>query len=211
MHVYRNDVGVENAAPSSAGGLSAQVDAATRTVQLSWNAASDDETLSAALTYDLDIYRTATFGAVPHRLPEPGNVSSVLDWELTGLPDGNYRWTVRAVDSAYNGGPIAQGTFRMGAASEVEPGQVPLTFELASQPNPFQGATSFRYALPSSVHVDLSVFDVHGRRVAQLVSEPRAAGYHEISWDASKLASGTYFARLTAGEITKHERVLLVK
>ena len=212
MHVYRNDVGAENAAPTAPGGLTAQVNQASRSVVLSWNAASDDRTPVAALTYDLDLFRTApSFGLVPHRLPEPGNVSSVLDWELTGLADGLYRWTLRAVDSAYNGGPIAQGTFRVGSAAGVEGAQIPLTFELATHPNPFHGSTSFRYALPSAAEVKLAVFDVHGRLVKQLVDETRAAGYHEISWEASNVASGTYFARLSAGDVTKTQRLLLVK
>src|SRR5690606_16221769 len=172
--------------------------------------ASDDRTPSAALTYDLDLWTSPSFGLLPHRLPEPGNVSSVLDWELTGLPDGLYRWTVRAVDSAYNGGPIAQGTFRIGAAADVE-GEIPLTFELATQPNPFHGSTSFRYALPTAQELSLAVYDVHGRLVKQLVDGTRSAGFHEISWDASGVASGTYFARLSTADATRTQRILLLK
>lgn len=211
MHVYRNDVGTENAAPTAPSGVVAQVNTATRTVEFSWNAASDDQTPAAALTYDLDLFRTGGSLGVPHRLPEPGNVSSVLDWSLNGLPNGNYRWTLRAVDSAYNGGPVAQGTFRIGDAADVETPAAPVTFELSSHPNPFHGSTSFRYALPAAAEVDLAVFDVHGRRVAQLVDESRAAGFHEISWKAEGLASGTYFARLSTGAVTKSQRLLLVK
>jgi hypothetical protein len=53
-------------------------------------------------------------------LPEPGNLSAITEWTLTGLPDGVYSWTLRAVDSAYNGGPTAAADFTVGVpASSV--------------------------------------------------------------------------------------------
>jgi hypothetical protein len=47
-------------------------------------------------------------------LPESGSVSAVSQWTLAGLPDGAYTWTLRAVDSAYNGGPLAEAAFTVG-------------------------------------------------------------------------------------------------
>jgi hypothetical protein len=44
-------------------------------------------------------------------LPESGSVSAINEWTMTGLPDGVYTWTLRAVDSAYNGGPTAEAVF----------------------------------------------------------------------------------------------------
>jgi len=43
-------------------------------------------------------------------LPEPGELGAVTSWVLTGLDPGSYTWSVRAVDSAFNAGPAAEGT-----------------------------------------------------------------------------------------------------
>ena len=90
-----------------------------RTVVLWWNPATDDLTPTQALTYDLRLYRDGAPASVPSMLPEPGSVSAVSQWTLAGLPDGAYTWTLRAVDSAYNGGPSAEATFTVGVPAST--------------------------------------------------------------------------------------------
>jgi len=114
MHVYRNDATGQNDAPSAPSFLNADVDGTARTVVLWWNPATDDLTPTQALTYDLRLYRDGAPASVPSMLPEPGSVSAVSQWTLAGLPDGAYTWTLRAVDSAYNGGPLAEAAFTVG-------------------------------------------------------------------------------------------------
>ncbi len=111
MHVYRNDAPGQNEAPSAPSFLNADVDGAANTVVLWWNPATDDLTPTDALTYDLRLYRNGAPATIPRVLPEPGSVSAVSEWTLTGLEGGAYTWTLRALDSAYNGGPAAEGTF----------------------------------------------------------------------------------------------------
>jgi len=114
MHVYLNDAAGQNDAPTAPSFLNADVDGATNTVALWWNPATDDLTPTDALTYDFRLYRDHAPAAVPNILPESGSVSAVNEWTLTGLPDGVYAWTLRAVDSAYNGGPLAESSFTVG-------------------------------------------------------------------------------------------------
>jgi hypothetical protein len=88
-----------------------------------------------------------------------------------------------------------------GAQSKLGSGKesIPIAYALhAASPNPFNPSTLIKFDLPEDSHVSLSVFDVLGRKVAQLVSDTYAAGYHSVSWDASGVASGVYFARFTA-------------
>jgi hypothetical protein len=66
-------------------------------------------------------------------------------------------------------------------------------------PNPFNSQTTLRYGVPIEMHVNLEVYDVLGRRVATLVNESRQAGFYEVPWSASNLASGVYIYRLIAG------------
>lgn len=94
----------------------------------------------------------------------------------------------------------------------------PLSYFLAeSFPNPFNPSTSIQFGLPEAAVVSLSVFDVLGREIQQLASGYYSAGYHTLTWNASDLSSGVYFARLrvtdAAGKqfFTKTSRLLLAK
>jgi photosystem II stability/assembly factor-like uncharacterized protein len=213
MHVYRNDVTGQNEAPWPPLGLSASVDEISGDVLLSWVAARDDLTPTAALTYDLNLYRDGAPVTSPHRLPEPGSISAATRWLLSGLPNGAYTWTLRAVDSAYNGGPAAQGAFTIGVATGADVTRiVPSTYAFGpNYPNPFRTETTLRFALPERARVEMSVYDVSGRLVRRLVDDAREPGIHEIRWDASGLATGPYFIRLNTGAFTKTRRVLLLK
>lgn len=212
IHVYRNDADGQNAAPAPPSGLTSTTDdPESGTVRLAWDPATDDSTPAAALTYDLDLRRDGEPVATPRRLPEPGSVSAVTDWVLTGLEDGVYTWTVRAVDSAFNGSEPAEGTFIVGSVSAEDEAAVPTAYALeANYPNPFAATTTLRFALPEPADVTLEVYDVLGRRVAQLVSEPHEAGFHEVRWDAAGFASGPYLVRLSTESFTATRRVLLV-
>jgi hypothetical protein len=78
-------------------------------------------------------------------------------------------------------------------------------------PNPFNPATTIRYALPEAANVKLEVFDLTGRRVALLVNERAEAGTHTVSFDASNLSSGLYLYRLTAGNSVLNRSLTLIK
>jgi hypothetical protein len=60
--------------------------------------------------------------------------------------------------------------------------------------------------------VRLEVFDLIGRKVATLVdNERKAAGWYQIAFDASNLASGIYFYRIVAGKYVDSKRMTLIK
>ena len=83
-------------------------------------------------------------------------------------------------------------------------------------PNPFRGTASIVYQLPARSDVDLAIFDLQGRRVATLWSGPRAAGRHEMRWEARDaggraVPSGVYFCRLAAGGSAVTRRLLVLE
>ena len=57
----------------------------------------------------------------------------------------------------------------------------------------------------------LTVYDVTGRLVEQLVSDVKPAGEHFVEWTGVNAASGVYFYRLEAGTITETRKMMLVK
>ncbi len=78
-------------------------------------------------------------------------------------------------------------------------------------PNPFNPTTAISFQLSAFSHVNLSVYDIGGREVVRLVNGMRDAGVHEISFDASHLASGIYIYRLTAGDFNATGKMVLMK
>lgn len=78
-------------------------------------------------------------------------------------------------------------------------------------PNPFNPTTALSYTLQTSSFVSLTVYDIAGREVAELVNGWKDAGVHEVTFDGSGLPSGIYFLRLEAGEYTGTQKMVLLK
>ena len=88
----------------------------------------------------------------------------------------------------------------------------PSTFVLEQNfPNPFNPSTSIRFSLIESAHVVLSIYNINGQQVATVVNETMGLGSHVVSFDASGLATGSYFYSLSAGSNTAVKKMLLLK
>ncbi|RJP80065.1 MAG: T9SS C-terminal target domain-containing protein [Candidatus Zixiibacteriota bacterium] len=96
--------------------------------------------------------------------------------------------------------------------TQVELASVPEVYDLQQNyPNPFNPATTISFSLPEISRVSLKVYDLQGRLVANLVDGNKEAGVHSVTFDASHLASGLYFARIEAGSYTEVLKMMLVK
>ena len=88
-------------------------------------------------------------------------------------------------------------------------------------PNPFNPTTTIRYELPQTGYVTLSVYNLLGQEVVQLVESPQTAGFHTVQWNGlntskQRVSSGVYFYRIairTDGktEFTSVRKMLLLK
>jgi hypothetical protein len=84
---------------------------------------------------------------------------------------------------------------------------------IGAAPSPFSESTRITFALPRAGHVDVSVFNVTGQRVAQLVSAARESGAHDVVWDGRdangrRVHAGVYFARIRSGGLARSARVV---
>ncbi len=83
---------------------------------------------------------------------------------------------------------------------------------LNAYPNPFNPSTTIGYSLPAPSSVILSIYNINGQLVEQLVdSRIELAGYHSVVWNADNFASGIYIVKLSAGGLTKTQKLVLLK
>jgi hypothetical protein len=80
-----------------------------------------------------------------------------------------------------------------------------------NHPNPFNPSTSISFNLPEGGQVSLKVFDMSGKEVANLVNSYFDAGRHSVNFDASSLASGVYYYKLTSGNFVTMKKMMLIK
>jgi len=78
-------------------------------------------------------------------------------------------------------------------------------------PNPFNPVTTISFSLPKSGLVSLKVFDNLGREITTLVNEEKEAGKHKVEFDASGLASGVYFYKITSRDFNATKKLILMK
>jgi hypothetical protein len=89
--------------------------------------------------------------------------------------------------------------------------EVPASYSLSQNyPNPFNPSTKIDFALPKDNFVALKVYDALGNETAVLVNGSLKAGSHSIDFDASALATGIYFYKLTAGS-SETKKMTLIK
>jgi hypothetical protein len=85
---------------------------------------------------------------------------------------------------------------------------VPTQFRLFQNfPNPFNPTTAIAYEIAEDARVTLSVYNILGQEVAKIFDSQRSAGYYEISWNGSSLASGTYFYQMQILERSGNQQV----
>jgi hypothetical protein len=92
------------------------------------------------------------------------------------------------------------------------------TYQLhPNYPNPFNPSTQIHFSIPKSEAVTLAVYDVHGRLIRNLIAnESHAQGTYKMQWDGrndagQQVASGIYFARISAGTFGATQKMNLVK
>jgi hypothetical protein len=90
--------------------------------------------------------------------------------------------------------------------------ELPAAYQLhQNYPNPFNPTTTVRYDLPGASDVRLVMYDLLGQEVAVLAHGRQKQGTHKLTFDASNLASGVYFLRLTAGEFIQTRKIMVIR
>jgi len=142
-----------------------------------------------------------------------GNSTLGGDW-ITGIAvdSSNNKWISYFSDGNDYAGIAEFNEHGILTGIENNKNQIPSSFSLSQNyPNPFNPSTIIKYQIPKESFVTLKIYDVLGREVKQLVNEEKSAGNYSVTLNASSLASGIYFYRITAGSYTSIKKMVLLK
>jgi FlgD Ig-like domain len=146
----------------------------------------------------------------------------VLEVDSDTIPDESYRLLVFAISSdgkvnsaAFNhiidnnGPSITTSVQDPDIDSERD-------LSLSSYPNPFMTSTTIQYLLPAADRVELSIYDISGRRVRTLIGEHKSAGAHTVDWNGfddsgHSVDAGMYFCNLIVGTHSIVEGLVLLR
>lgn len=192
-------------------------------VTFSWAAGDQGTTPADGVTYNLrvgtqpggnDVVSSLALENGKRLVARAGNAGSATSITLRNLlPNTTYYWSVQTIDNLYNGSAFAEEQSFVSSPVSIDGGiELPVEVTLSQNyPNPFNPSTSIRFGLPVSDQVRISVYDITGRLVSQITDARFDAGYHVVSFDGSRLASGVYLYRLETGGTVLTQKMSLIK
>ena len=134
---------------------------------------------------------------------------SVVSAIAAGDYDGDGTLDLALIDSSRS---LSLYLNHLGPSSVATAAQLPTRFALyQNYPNPFNPSTNIEFDVARRSFVNLSVYDVLGRRVRTLVEGWRQAGTYNVQFNASTLPSGVYFYRLNSGDFIEVKKLMLIK
>ncbi|MBK6764876.1 MAG: T9SS type A sorting domain-containing protein [bacterium] len=158
--------------------------------------------------------------------------SGTSNGTIARTANGGTNWTLQTLDSNFAFSSVTaiseQHAWAVGASlvtgfgviihfdatilAASEPTEIPTGFTLQPNfPNPFNPQTTIAFDVPRAGHVTLRVTDINGREVAILEDGTFTAGQHEVTFDGVNLASGIYFATLSAANFSQTQKMILLK
>ena len=213
--------------PTNLRSLRNETNSGTLDLVMEWDAGLDPDGIDAALTYNVRVGTSPGASDVLSAMARPdgtrliaqsGNAGHNRRFVLRSLdPTKSYYWSVQAIDASLAGSPFASDGVSVDAEDAPSLADVPHRVELTGNyPNPFNPATTIRYALPETAPVTLTVYNVLGEEVAVLVDASQPAGRHEATWDGRDAAgtlvpSGLYLYRLETPGQTRSRKMVLLK
>jgi len=142
------------------------------------------------------------------------NVNLTITLDFTGddiVPDSIYQAQV-IINNNSPITPTIPVTVDVRSGIDDKVSDLPERFALyQNYPNPFNPSTSIKFALPEQSDVTIEIFNILGQRVAIVSEGLMPAGYHSASWDGSKVSSGIYYYKISAGGFIEVKKMTLLK
>jgi len=204
-NLYFNSLNIANALPVELTSFSASI--ISKSVNLTWQTATEvnnygfqvERKILKQVQNDNDWVEIGFIAG-------SGNSNSPKEYSFADNSlnnPGKYSYRLKQVDN--------DGSYEYSSVVEVDYNPV-ITFELEQNyPNPFNPSTSISYSIPNGEFVYIKVLSILGEEVATLFNGYIDAGKHTVTFDASKLSSGMYLYKITAGNFIQVKKMLLAK
>ncbi|HHP7239912.1 LamG-like jellyroll fold domain-containing protein [Longibacter sp.] len=181
------------------------------TVRLEWHADA-----STVMAFVVERSRDGTvFEKVDRLTPEDARpVTGQPDPRFTATDDPPGRVAYYRIREVFaDGTSDVSGTFKVGVGPSIDPGEEGEedTRIVRNYPNPFSGESTVEFHLAEAAPVQITLWDVSGKRLGVVYDRSHGAGQHTFSLRADDLPSGTYFLRLEAGEESDSHAVVVLK
>lgn len=200
-----------------------------------------NDTAGFNLSYNGKVFKTENRGsnwteisAIPYTwyysklmFPNP-NTGYILHYDgIYRSSNGGYNWTKQKIDSTQNlysvyfinsdtgfvggdNGRIYRTT--TGGVAFIPPKLVPENYAISQNyPNPFNSSTRIKYDIPVKCYVNITIYDITGRRIKTLVDTDLQPGYYEVDFNSTELSSGIYFYKLLTNDYSETKKMVLVK
>jgi hypothetical protein len=198
--VYASNVNGSGVLPVELASFSAS--AKQNAVELGWNTATEVN------NYGFEIERRETNSQFTKVGFVAGSGSSTspreYSYEDKNLPFGRYSYRIKQINH--------DGTFKYTSETDVIINDIPASFSLGQNyPNPFNPSTMISYDVPRAALVHLAVYDLLGRKVAELVNEQKSPGHFQVEWNATAMSSGNYYVRMESQGFVATRKLALLK
>lgn len=178
--------------PVELNGFSAMIK--QNTVVLKWKTAMELNNhgfeIERTKSSSLDQWETLGF------IKSSGNSNSPKEYSFTdfSISNGSYYYRLKQINN--------DGIFTYSASIEILVRNIPIVYSLENNfPNPCNPNTVIKYSLPANSSVNLSVYNILGQKIKELISEIQSGGIYQVNFDGSNLSSGTYIYSLHASSL----------
>ncbi len=185
-----------------------------------WEASEDVDndvtyTMTITLDYFGDIY-SETYESNDTTIMVSGYEWAVLMTNLN-LQRWSLEYIVESTDGEYTvESEVGEFVFENNALS-VDEGITPIKFNLhQNHPNPFNPITTIRYDLPEATNVTISIYDMMGRKVRNLINSNQISGYKSVIWNGTNdngelVSGGMYFYSIRTNTYSQTKKMILLK
>jgi hypothetical protein len=126
-------------------------------------------------------------------------------------------YTVKATDGEFNvvsdSGKFVLNNVSLSTQNDIKPERFSLH---QNYPNPFNPSTTIAYDLPTESIVNITIYDMMGKKIKTLVNEYKAAGFKNIQWDGKNdknesVSAGVYVYLLQTEKFRQNKKMILLK
>ncbi len=170
-------------------------------ITLNWSTATETNNRGFELERSLDNIKWNKIAFIEGK----GNSSVPVDYSFTDKFPLQGKSYYKLVQTDFNGDHKSYSSVEVNYSG-------PQQYSLKQNyPNPFNPSTKIEFSIPQSGNVNISVFNMLGQKVKELINKNLNAGNHSVTFDAKTLSSGIYIARINSGGFTKNIKMNLIK